>query len=126
MQAEIDRRKSTAQDRPAIAMLVLMNVWCYSLLLVWTLLGILVFPFAFAACLLFLRWSADRVVRWFIWVYGRGWMLLMSPFVRFRREQLEQIESGKPYLLVVNHLSFFDTYCMALLPVYDITFAVRF
>ena len=64
-------------------------------------------------------------MRWFIWLYGRGWLLLMSPFVRFRREHMEQIESGKPYLFVVNHSSFFDTYCMALLPVYDVTFALR-
>ncbi len=42
-------------------------------------------------------------------------MVLMSPFVRFKRQQMEEIRVGKPYLLVVNHLSFFDTYCMALL-----------
>lgn len=106
-------------------LVVLMNLWCYSLLLLWTLVGILLFPFAFGLCLLFLRWSADKVVRWFIWLYGRGWILLMSPFVRFQREQMEHIEPATPYLFVINHLSFFDTYCMALLPVHDITFAVR-
>ncbi len=116
----------TALSKPLMLIwLVLMNVWCYSALLLWTLIGIVVFPFAFAFCLVTLRWGADRVVRWFIWVYGRGWMVLMSPFVRFKRQQMEEIRVGKPYLLVVNHLSFFDTYCMALLPVYDITFAVR-
>jgi 1-acyl-sn-glycerol-3-phosphate acyltransferase len=125
MQGVIDSCSSTATKIPTAATLALMNLWCYSMLLLWTLLGILVFPFAFGLCLLFLRWPADRVVRWFIWIYGRGWMLLMSPFVQFRRQQMELIEIGKPYLLVVNHLSFFDTYCMALLPVYDITFAVR-
>ncbi len=103
----------------------LMNLWCYSLLLVWTLLGILVFPIAFSLGLISLRWPADRLARWFIWLYGRGWLVLMSPFVRFRREFPERLHVGKPCLLVVNHLSFFDTYCMALLPVYDITFAVR-
>lgn len=122
----IDSNKIAVTSRPPhLAMLVLMNLWCYGLLLLWTLLGILVFPFAFAVGLLFLRCSADRVMRWFIWIYGRGWMLLMGPFVQFRRQQMELIETGKPYLLVVNHLSFFDTYCMAMLPVYDITFAVR-
>ncbi len=49
----------------------------------------------------------------------------MSPFVTFRRQQLEQIEIGRPYLFVINHLSFFDTFCMALLPVHDVSFAVR-
>ena len=105
--------------------LVLMNVWCYGMLVLWTLFGLLIFPLAFVLSLLVLRWSTGRVMRWFIWLYGRGWLLLMSPFVRFRREQMDRIEVGKPCLFVVNHLSFFDTYCMALLPVHDITFAVR-
>jgi len=95
------------------------------MLLLWTLFGILTFPFAFGLCLLFLRQPADRLARWFIWLYGRGWLALMSPFVGFRREQMDRIKADTPCLFVVNHLSFFDTYCMALLPVHDITFAVR-
>jgi 1-acyl-sn-glycerol-3-phosphate acyltransferase len=89
------------------------------------LFGFLVFPLIFGFHLLIFHWPADRVVRWLIWMYGRGWLLLMSPFVQFRRENLHQIKIGEPCLLVVNHLSFFDTYCMSLLPVHDITFAVR-
>lgn len=126
MQGVTDSSDRNAESDSRLGpLVVLMNLWCYSLLLLWTLFGILVFPVAFGLCLLFLRWSADKLARWFIWLYGRGWMLLMCPFVRFRREQLEQLAVGKPYLFVINHLSFFDTYCMALLPVYDITFAVR-
>jgi 1-acyl-sn-glycerol-3-phosphate acyltransferase len=106
-------------------MLLLMNLWCYGMLLLWTLFGILTFPLVFGLSLLFLRQPADKLARWFIWLYGRGWLLLMSPFVRFRREQLALIKADTPCLFVVNHLSFFDTYCMALLPVHDITFAVR-
>jgi 1-acyl-sn-glycerol-3-phosphate acyltransferase len=120
-----DCHKNAENARGSGPLLVLMNLWCYGLLLFWTLFGILVFPFIFALCRFFLRWSADRLVRWFIWLYGRGWLLLMSPFVHFRREQMSHIEVGKPCLFVINHLSFFDTYCMALLPVHDITFAVR-
>jgi len=106
-------------------MLLVMNFWCYGSMLAWTLFGMLTFPFAFGLCLLVLRWPADKLARWFIWLYGRGWLLLMSPFVRFRREQMDLIRQGQPSLFVVNHLSFFDTYCMALLPVHDVTFAVR-
>jgi len=105
--------------------LALMNIWCYGMLILWTLSGILLFPFALGLCLLILRWPVDRLMRWYIWIYGRGWLLLMSPFVSFRREQMENIRPGEPCLFVVNHLSFFDTYCMALLPVHDIIFAVR-
>jgi len=104
---------------------ILMTVWGYALLVLWTLFGILVFPFLFTLGLLLLRRSAAQLMRLFIWLYGRGWLVLMSPFVRFRRAGMDRIRPGKPCLLVVNHLSFFDTYCMALLPAHDITFAVR-
>jgi|AntRauTorckE6833_2_1112554.scaffolds.fasta_scaffold11902_4 1-acyl-sn-glycerol-3-phosphate acyltransferase len=105
--------------------IVLMNLWCYPALLLWTLLGMVLFPVAFGLCLVFLRMPADRVMRLFVWIYGRGWVVLMSPFVRFKREHMQRIAPGQPCVFVVNHLSFFDTYCMALLPGYDTTFAVR-
>lgn len=120
-----DRSTTTEIGRHPGPVVLLMNLWCYSWLLLWTLVGILLFPVAFCLCSLVLRWSPDKLMRWFVWLYGRGWMLLMFPFARFRREQMQRIEAGRPYLFVVNHLSFFDTYCMALLPIYDITFAVR-
>lgn len=104
---------------------LLMNLWCYGSLFCLTLFGILLFPFALGLSLLLLRWPVDRLIRWFIWLYGRGWLLLMSPFVRFRREQMTNVVVGKPCLFVINHLSFFDTFCMALLPIHDIAFAVR-
>jgi len=102
-----------------------MNLWCYPALFLWTLTGIILFPVAFGLCLVCLRMPADRVMRLFVWIYGRGWVVIMAPFVRFRRENMELLEPGKPCVFVVNHLSFFDTYCMALLPGYDVTFAVR-
>ncbi len=120
-----DCYETAEKDSENKLLLVLMNLWCYGMLLLWTLFGILVFPVMFSLCLLVLRWPTDKLMRWFIWLYGRGWLVLMSPFVRFRREQMGLLEVGKPYLFVVNHLSFFDTYCMALLPIYDISFAVR-
>ncbi len=104
---------------------IVMNLWCYPLMVVWTCIGIVLFPVAYVVGCFGLQMPADRTMRWIIWLYGRGWLLLMSPFVRFRRENMTHLSRGKPCLFVVNHLSFFDTYCMALLPVYDITFAVR-
>lgn len=120
-----DRQNNGATDHVSALKRLLMNLWCYSGLGIWTLFGIVMFPLAFGICLLGVRWPPDRLARWFIWLYGRGWLLLMSPFVHFRREQMDALKVNTPYLFVVNHLSFFDTYCMALLPVYDITFAVR-
>ncbi|WP_092344059.1 lysophospholipid acyltransferase family protein [Desulfuromusa kysingii] len=120
-----------AQDKPviesivSIAAIALMNLWAYPILVLWTLFGILIFPLLFVLGRAVFRWPADRLTRWCIWSYGRGWFLLMSPFVRFKREQMTLLDKEKPYLFVVNHLSFFDTFCMALLPIHNIVFAVR-
>jgi 1-acyl-sn-glycerol-3-phosphate acyltransferase len=97
----------------------------YPLLSLWTLLGIALFPVAFIAWKLVTRWDGGRIMRHFIWLYGRGWMVIVSPFVRLRRQGMEHLRLPRGCILVVNHLSFFDTYCMALLPCYDVTFAVR-
>ncbi len=111
---------------PSQVVVWLMNLWAYPLLFLWTAFSSLIlFPVAFAAGKLFSSWSTERLVRWFIWVYGRVWLFYMSPFVRFERRGLDHLVRERPYLLVVNHFSFFDTFCMALLPIYNIAFAVR-
>jgi 1-acyl-sn-glycerol-3-phosphate acyltransferase len=110
---------------PSALVIFLMNLWAYPLLILLTLAGVLLFPLAFVFGRFIQRWSADRLTRWVIWVYGRFWLLMMRPFVRFERQQMELLEVDKPYLFVINHLSFFDTFCMALLPIYNIAFAVR-
>lgn len=70
-------------------------------------------------------WPAGRVTRWLIWVYGRGWLVLVWPFLRLRREGFGPGVGEPPCVLVVNHLSFFDTFFMGALPFFDVTFAVR-
>jgi len=119
------QNKPAAEPTVSVVTVFLMNLWAYPALILWTLFCIFVFPFLFGLGLLLLRWPADRLTRWFIWLYGRGWFLLMSPFVRFDREQMALINVAEPHLFVVNHFSFFDTFCMALLPVHNIIFAVR-
>jgi 1-acyl-sn-glycerol-3-phosphate acyltransferase len=97
----------------------------YPSLILYTLAGIALFPVLFAVWKLITRWDGGRIMRHFIWLYGRGWMVIVSPFVRFRREGMENLRLPRGSILVVNHLSFFDTYCMAMLPCHDVTFAVR-
>jgi 1-acyl-sn-glycerol-3-phosphate acyltransferase len=104
---------------------VVMTLVVYPLLAAWTLVGILIFPVGFLIWKVATRWSSGRIMRCFVWIYGRGWMVLVSPFVRFRREGFRGEKIRGPAILVVNHLSFFDTYCMAILPFSDVTFAVR-
>ena len=64
-------------------------------------------------------------MRHFIWIYGRAWLCLMFPFVRFKREHLKEHVNDSACILVINHFSFFDTYCMALLPISNIAFTIR-
>jgi len=45
--------------------------------------------------------------------------------VRFKREGFTKGSIQLPCIIVANHFSFFDTYCMGLLPFGDIVFAVR-
>lgn len=102
-----------------------MNVVVYPAIIVWTVAGIIFFPFGFVVWKAVTGWKGDRIMRHFIWIYGRGWLLIMMPFVRFRREGLHENVTSSPCIIVINHFSFFDTYCMALLPVSEIAFTIR-
>jgi 1-acyl-sn-glycerol-3-phosphate acyltransferase len=104
---------------------LLMNLTVYPLLVLWTLLGLGTLPLTLPLTRLVTGWSTQRGMRYIIWVYGQGWLLIMRPFIRFETQGLDPEKLRAPAILVVNHLSFFDTYCMALLPCFDVNFAVR-
>ena len=104
----------------------LMNFWVYPLLVLWTFFGLLFSPLLFCCWKMATGWSVARIARHFIWLYGRGWMVIVAPFVSFEMEGFdEQYRKQTPCIYIINHLSFFDTYCMAAQPVSDIAFAVR-
>ena len=103
----------------------LMTLYVYPMIMIVTIGGILAFPFLFGAYRILMRWGPDRIMRALIWLYGRIWIGAMSPFVRFSREGFDRQIISPPYVIVVNHYSFFDTYCMALLPFHNIAFVVR-
>jgi 1-acyl-sn-glycerol-3-phosphate acyltransferase len=102
-----------------------MTVYVYLMIVLITLIGIFAFPVLFFGCKALTGWGHDRIMRALIWLYGRFWIAAMSPFVRFRREGFDTFKVSPPYIIVVNHYSFFDTYCMALLPFHNVAFAVR-
>jgi 1-acyl-sn-glycerol-3-phosphate acyltransferase len=102
-----------------------MNIIAYPAIILWTAAGIIFFPFGFVLWKMFTGWKGDRIMRHFIWIYGRGWLCIMLPFVRFKREGLSGSMIDTPSIIVINHFSFFDTYCMALLPVSEIAFTIR-
>jgi 1-acyl-sn-glycerol-3-phosphate acyltransferase len=102
-----------------------MNIVAYPAIVIWTLAGIIFFPFGFPLWKVLTGWEGDRIMRHFVWIYGRGWLGIMLPFARFRREGLTRSMIDTPCIMVINHLSFFDTYCMALLPISNIAFTIR-
>ncbi len=102
-----------------------MTVTMYPALIALTVGGILFFPFGFLIWKVSTGWDGARIMRHFIWLYGKAWISLMSPFVRFTREASKATHLDEPCIIVVNHLSFFDTYCMGLLPFSNVAFAVR-
>lgn len=105
--------------------IIAMNLWVYGVLLWMTIAGILLTPIV--GFYLFLRhgWQTPRIIRHIIWLYGKGWLAIISPFVSFQRQGLDDAEVPDNCIFVINHLSFFDTYFMGALPQSDITFAVR-
>lgn len=104
---------------------ILMNLFAWPTLVVWTLVGIVLSPFLYLGWKVVTGWDIGRITRHLIWVYGRVWLLLFAPFVQFRSEGFDGTFDAPPGILIVNHLSFFDTYCMGLLPIHDINFVVR-
>ncbi len=118
------QRESRLARRVVHALLT--SLLAYPLIVLWTLVGIVfLFPVFFPLLWLSGRRSAPRAMRRLVWIYGRGWLALMSPFVHFSREGVERLAGAGPAVVVSNHLSFFDTFVMALLPVFDVVFAVR-
>lgn len=105
--------------------IIAMNVWVYGLLVLLTIVGILLTPPVGVYFFLRHGWNTPRIIRHIIWLYGKGWLAIISPFVSFERLGLSDAEVPDNCIFVINHLSFFDTYFMGSLPQSDITFAVR-
>jgi 1-acyl-sn-glycerol-3-phosphate acyltransferase len=112
------------RKRRVDAVSILMNLYVYPCIIVWTSLCIVISPVLYLIWQVVLRWKADRIIRLFIWIYGRGWIALVSPFITFRRIGFKDAPDPTPGIFAINHLSFFDTFCMALLPKSNVSFAV--
>lgn len=123
--ADTNEPRSTLHSVGSFLLIAFMNLVMYPGIILMTLVGIITFPVSFTVGKAVTGWRSDRVMRFLVWAYGWAWMIIMSPFVRFKRTGLAKGGIDMPCIIVLNHLSFFDTYCMALLPTTDITFGVR-
>jgi len=106
-------------------MIVLMNIWVPLLMVIDTVIGIVLFPVGLLVWRLVTRWPLARIMRHFIWIYGRVWMWIVSPFVRFRLAGADREWARRPIMYVANHLSFVDIFCLSAMPVFDVVICLR-
>lgn len=105
--------------------IILMNGIAIPLILIWTIVGTMLFPLGFLFMKIILGYSNSFITRKCIWLYGRVWQFLLSFFVVFVPPEISGHQFKDPGIIVVNHRSFFDTYCMNMMPVCDVCFVVR-
>ena len=91
-------------------------------MLLWIIAGVFVSPFLIVIWKAATGWDIGKIVRRLINFHGYGLVIMVSPFVTFKGEQFSDIK--RPCILVVNHLSFFDSYFISTLPFHDVIFAV--
>jgi 1-acyl-sn-glycerol-3-phosphate acyltransferase len=103
----------------------LMNVWVPVLMILETVIGIAVSPLLLVLWLAVTRWPLGKIMRHFVWIYGRVWLWIISPFVRLKVRVTESERLRGPGIYVVNHLSFFDIFFTSALPVFDVILCLR-
>jgi 1-acyl-sn-glycerol-3-phosphate acyltransferase len=104
---------------------LLMNLWVYPLLIIWTLIGSLI---AFPALLIWrfvMGWPIAKIMHLFIWIYARVCILIFRPFLRLKCKDLRLEYLPCPGIIVMNHYSFFDTYFFSMLPAFDAHICLR-
>ena len=104
---------------------ILMNLWVYGLLFLMSAAMGLIAPFWIVISKVVMRWKWKRAMRSYVWLYGRAWVLILTPFVRPTGINLDTITKTGPCILIINHHSFFDTFFMGLLPVDDVNLTLR-
>jgi len=108
-----------------IILILLMNLYAIPLIILWTLLGISIFPMGYIIFKVFLREKTALIMRRFVWIYGKIWQVILSPFVYFDYSKIDNQMFTDSSVLVVNHRSYFDTYCMSMLPIDNVCFGIR-
>ncbi len=113
------------RTRFAAPMILAMNVWVVVLMLVETLGALAISPVLLVLWLVATRWPLAKIVRHFIWMYGRVWLWIVAPFVRVKVVGAERTRLAQPCIYVANHLSFFDIFFLSAMPVFDVVVCLR-
>lgn len=105
--------------------IVLINLTVFPLLILMTIVGIIISPFAFLFFKLIGNLDRVKIIRYFVWIYGKGWLAIIKPFTGLTASGFRRGEIPTPCIIVLNHLSFFDTFFMGVLPFSNVCFALR-
>jgi 1-acyl-sn-glycerol-3-phosphate acyltransferase len=66
-----------------------------------------------------------KIMRHFVYLYGKVWLWLARPFVKIERKHLERQAGARPCIMVVNHGSLFDIFLMSVMPDFDVVIYLR-
>lgn len=101
------------------------NLGFHTGMLLVTLVTIILSPIIYLLHCRFRRDNPGQAVRRIIWYYGRCWVVLTSLFVPLTVRTGSRADYPSPCIVVANHQSFFDAFCMGALPLHDFVFVVR-
>jgi len=105
--------------------IVMMNVWVYSMVVLWTVLGGLIcLPMIVVFCVV-LFWSPRKVMRLFVWIYGWVCIRIFAVFAPFRNHRVSRDNLPKPGIVIMNHCSFFDTFFLPVTPLWNVCICLR-
>ena len=113
------------RSRSVFLAIVLMNLWVLVLMVLETLIALAISPLLLVLWLLATRWPVSKIMRHFIWMYGRVWLWIVSPFIRLKVTGTDCSRHNGPYIYVANHLSFFDIFFLSAMPVFDVVICLR-
>lgn len=104
---------------------VMRNVVYYSALVLLTLITIIVSPPLYLVLHRCGKVTSGQAVRRIIWLYGRVWTWVLRLLLPVLIDTGTVTDYPSPCIVVANHQSFFDAFCMGALPIYDLVFVVR-
>jgi 1-acyl-sn-glycerol-3-phosphate acyltransferase len=109
----------------AWCLIVVMNIWVLAWMLVETLVALVISPLLLVLWCVATRWPLGKIMRHFVWLYGRFWLWIVSPFASCRVVGVDHSKRKGPYILVANHLSFFDIFFLSAMPIFDVVICLR-
>lgn len=108
-----------------LILVVLMNLWVFPLLFAWTITGWLIALPAFLIWRIVTGWKTPKIIHFFVWIYGRGCILIIRPFIRLECRSFQREFLPCPGIIIMNHYSFFDAFMLCMLPVFDAHICMR-